>query len=157
MKLKLNIPSCFNVAARLWLGGIFLITGWIKAIEPYENFRGILAQYGLLPPSLIPAAAYTVPWVELITGLFLLTGYALPAAVIAAGALSGSFVLLIGISFLTGAALPVHCGCFGALITASPAQMLALDAFHLILAFLLLRYPSVFLSLDGLFVKPFKK
>jgi uncharacterized membrane protein YphA (DoxX/SURF4 family) len=155
--MKIEIRSCFNLAVRLWLGGIFLTTGWIKVVEPYENFRGVLAQYGLLSQNLIPVSAHAVPWVELITGLFLIVGYALPAAVLAAGLLSGSFVLLIGISFLTGAALPEHCGCFGALLNTSPAQMFVLDAVHLALAFLLLRYPSAFLSIDGLFVTPVKK
>lgn len=155
--MKINLRGSFHLAVRLWLGGIFLMTGWMKAIEPYENFRGALAQYGLLPQSLIPIAAQTVPWVELLTGLFLVAGYALPAAVMAAGLLSGSFVLLIGISLLTGAALPEHCGCFGALINVAPSQMLLLDAVHVVFAFLLLRYPSAMISLDGLFITPNKK
>ncbi|MBP9865352.1 MAG: DoxX family membrane protein [Candidatus Omnitrophica bacterium] len=154
--MKIGIRAFFNVAARLWLGGIFFTTGWIKAVEPYENFRGVLSQYGLLSQNLVPLAAHTVPWVELIMGLFLVLGYALPAAVMVSGLLSGTFVLLIGISLLTGAALPAHCGCFGAMIDTSPVQMFVLDAVHLALAFLLLRYPSSFLSLDGLFLKPSK-
>lgn len=155
--MKIEIRSYFNVAVRLWLGGIFMTTGWIKAVEPYENFRGALSQYGLLSQAWVPLMAQTVPWIELITGLFLIVGYALPIAVRAVGLLSGTFVLLIGSSLLTGAALPAHCGCFGALMDTSPSQMFKLDALHLVLVFLLLRYPSTFISLDGLFVTPVKK
>jgi len=155
--MKASAKDYFNVAVRLWIGAIFLSTGWMKAVEPFENFRGVLSHYGLLPQVVLPLIAHSIPWIELITGLFLVVGYALPLAVIAAGALSGSFVLLLGISFLTQSALPEHCGCFGSGIQMVPAQMLILDTVHLVLTLAILRYPSSFFSIDRIFVTPLNK
>lgn len=142
-----------GLVIRLWIGGIFFFSGWLKAVEPYENFRGILAQYELLPPVLAPLIAQTIPWVELILGLFLITGYVLPAAALGAALLSGAFAVLIGFSLASGAALPADCGCFGSGIHFKPAQMLVLDIIHSALAVFLFRSRPSWLTLDALFVR----
>ncbi len=148
-----KISPYFCLVARLWVGGLFLFSGWIKAVEPYENFRGVLAQYGLLPAALTPVIAQVVPWLELSAGLFLVVGYALPLAALAAAMLSGSFVTLIALSFALGAPVPLHCGCFGSAIQLSPVQILVLDVLNSILTLTLFWQRPSFLTLDRLFVK----
>ncbi len=143
----------FLILARLWVGGLFAFSGWVKAIAPYENFRGVLVQYGLIPPAAAPLIAQIFPWLELLTGIFLLAGYALPFSSLSAVVLSGSFFLLIGISKIFGIALPAECGCFGEGLHFSPAQMLGVDAVSAALALLLFIKRESFLSLDRLLTK----
>ncbi len=139
--------------ARIWLGGLFAFSGWSKAVEPYENFRGVLSQYALIPSAVAPLIARSFPWVELITGVFLITGYALRASALGAAALSGVFVLLIGISQVFGFALPAECGCFGAGLHFTPSQMLGIDALSVILALLIFSRKDSFLGLDQVLKK----
>ena len=139
--------------ARLWLGGLFAFSGWLKAIEPYENFRGVLAQYGMIPSVAAPLIAQVFPWLELGTGVFLIAGYALPISSLSAAGLSGVFFLLIGSSKIFGIALPAECGCFGAGLHFSPSQMLGVDAVSVTLALLIFFRHESFLSLDGFLTK----
>ena len=139
--------------ARFWIGGLFSFSGWIKAVEPYENFRGILAQYALIPAAAVPWIAGVFPWLELMTGVFLLAGYALPFCALSAAVLSGGLLLLIGSSKLFGFAMPAECGCFGAGFHFSPAQMLGVDGVSTVLALMFFFRKESFLSMDALLSK----
>ena len=141
--------AVFLVLARLWVGGLFAFSGWVKVIAPYENFRGILVQYGLIPSAAAPLIAQIFPWLELILGIFLLAGWSLPFSSLGAAVLSGSFFLLIAISKIFGIALPAECGCFGEGLHFTPAQMLGVDAVSAALALLLYFKKESFLTLDS--------
>jgi len=100
------------VFLRLYLGGLFAYSGFMKLAEPVENFRAALSQYSLIPYALTPYLAKAVPWAEWIGGIFLITGYLTRWSGLLISMMSLSFFSLIALSFLTGS-VPPDCGCFG--------------------------------------------
>jgi hypothetical protein len=95
-----------------WCVGLVLIaTGTGKALD-LSGFVQVLAAYELLPAEGTVLVAYTLPFIELATGLCLITRIALP---LAAWVAVGLHLLLLGVVLLTlwrGIAI-ANCGCFG--------------------------------------------
>ena len=108
---------------RVGLGLWFLWVGADKAFRvgpvafsaQVEDFRIFVDPWNL-------ALAYLVPWVEIVGGIGLLTGWGLRGAVRLLGALTITFVFVNGQAWARG--LAADCGCFGKLITLGhPAKM----------------------------------
>lgn len=101
------------VLLRVWIGLIFAFAGYSKLMEPVENFRGMLAEYGVIPYSMIPLVAATTPWLEFVFGIFMILGFAIPltSAVLAFFCLC--FMLVIGSSNILLDNAGSQCGCFG--------------------------------------------
>ncbi len=98
-----------TVALRVVLGGIFLYAGGMKIADPV-TFAGNVAAYKLLPTFGNYLVATTLPWVELLCGLLLVTGCRLRAAT-----LIGLLMYLLFVVALTSAivrGLDIDCGCF---------------------------------------------
>lgn len=93
---------------RLLLAGIFLWSGFTKALQPMV-FAGTVDAYGLLPESLVAPVAISLIALEIVAGLALLLerrgGLTLTSLLL----LLFVAVLLYGI-FL---GLDIDCGCFG--------------------------------------------
>ena len=66
---------------RLLLGGIFVWASIYKILDP-TAFAGVINNYQLLPDALINGFAVTLPWLELVLGVFLIFGLWLPGAVV---------------------------------------------------------------------------
>ncbi len=95
-----------------WVVGLVLLaTGTGKALD-IPGFAEVLAAYALLPPWGNVILAYTLPVIELGTGLCLLTRIRLrPAAWVAVGL----HIVLLGavvVTLIRGLAI-ANCGCFG--------------------------------------------
>ncbi len=145
------LPAIFSLALRLFMGGVFAFSGVLKLMEPSENFRGILVQYALIPASWAGPLSVFVPWLEFLTGAFLILGFFLvPVALMAAG-MAGTFAGLIAMSYLLHAGLPNHCGCFGQVFVFSPVQVMVLDLGNLLAGLWLVRNPQFWASLDHFF------
>ncbi len=134
------------MAARLFLGSIFIVSGFLKLSEPVENFRGMILAYGVIPYAGAVLAAWTIPWVEFIPGICLVIGYFPRWAAAVLGVLAGSFVILIVAAKIHGT-LPENCGCFGDSVHISPYQMLGLDSFNFVISVLLFRMKTHRISL----------
>ncbi len=95
----------------LFVGVVLVATGVGKALD-LEGFVGVLAGYRLMPAWGDRLVAYTLPFVELATGLGLLSGLARRPA---AAAAVGLHALLVGVVVVTlWRGVPVeNCGCFG--------------------------------------------
>lgn len=119
-----------NLILRFFIGALYCYAGMLKLLEPVENFRGAIADYGLFAPWMNAAAAHLIPWLELLCGLGLLSGYFLRLNALVLSLLSLSFVGMITASFLVHGKVPGSCGCFGAGIHLSPWQVIALDLFN---------------------------
>jgi len=130
MSLKSYCPW---LLARVFVGGIFVVAGFFKLLDPIENFRGMINAYGIVPYVLVTPISLMLPWIELIAGIFLITGYFTRWSAVILGLLSFSFVILIVVARLLGT-LPENCGCFGDHLPMSPYQMLALDLLSTLLA-----------------------
>lgn len=134
------------VAARIFVGFVLAYAGYSKLTEPIENFRGMLANYEVLPYALLQPVAAVTPWVELISGGFLILGYAPRWSSLAAAGLCLTFLLVLGSSDLFLNAGSKECGCFGqnGPIHLTLHQVFALDAVNFALSlrlFFLKEYP----------------
>jgi len=98
------------------VGGVFLYACMDKILEP-RKFAGIIYQYQVIGPSarlgFLPAnlLAVTLPWLELVVGLLLVTGLWRREAAAVAGGLLVVFLAAIGIATAQGVDV-ANCGCF---------------------------------------------
>lgn len=97
--------------ARQLLGLILLATGIGKALD-IPGFVQVLSNYQLLPYWGNVVMAYTLPFIELATGLGLLTAKGLVPAAYSAVVLHVLFLSTASITLWRGIHLD-NCGCFG--------------------------------------------
>ena len=97
------------LAARLYLGAIFLLACWHKLVEP-GAFAIDIATYQILPLATINPMAIVLPWVELAAGIMLIVGFRTRAAALLVAGMMGVFLAAISIALAKG--LNMSCGCF---------------------------------------------
>jgi uncharacterized membrane protein YphA (DoxX/SURF4 family) len=99
------------IVLRTALAGIFIYAAYTKLRDPWQVFAMSIATFQFFPPWMEELAARTLPTIELIVGLVLLSGR-LPRTAAAASSL-----LLLVFNFLIVRAYlrkdQVDCGCFG--------------------------------------------
>ena len=138
-------------AARLLLGGVFVVAGLLKLPDPAAAVRAVRA-YRLLPEALVGPVAFGLPVVEIAVGLALLAGVFVRTAAVATAVLL--VVLLVGVGSAWARGLQIDCGCFGgggqvtAADTAYPGEV-ARDLGLLLVAVALARRPASRLALGG--------
>ena len=94
------------------IGATFIVSGYVKATAPPQEFAMVIELYDLVPTSWALAMAHTFPWAELFLGAFLITGYYRRQSAAAAG---GFLVMFIG-ALVAAQARGIDlagCGCFG--------------------------------------------
>jgi uncharacterized membrane protein YphA (DoxX/SURF4 family) len=122
-------------AARLVLGGVWIVAGALKIPDPAAAERAVRA-YQLLPEWLVAPVAFGLPVVEIAVGLALLAGVFMRTAAIASAVLLVAF--LAGVISAWARGLQIDCGCFGgggevaADETAYPAEVLRDSALLLV-------------------------
>jgi len=89
--------------------GIYFIYASLSKVPYPAQFASIVANYRLMPYWTINSIAVIVPWLEMVTGLFLLLGLWTRAAASIIVLLLVSFNIMIGINVVIGA--PITCGC----------------------------------------------
>ena len=94
---------------RIVLGGIFAYAGVIKIMDPVA-FAGSIAAYKILPYFGNYLAAAILPWIEVICGVLLITGYRWRGAAVIILVLNVSFILALISTLVRG--LDIDCGCF---------------------------------------------
>lgn len=113
-------------AVRALAGGVFVMSGFLKLIEPPQNFLYVIQSYRILPGFAERPAAVMLPWAELVTGAFLAAGLWFKAASRSLWALHTLFTLAV--IFALVRALPIKdCGCFGGLVSLPLEAVLVLD------------------------------
>ncbi|HVN75536.1 MAG TPA: MauE/DoxX family redox-associated membrane protein [Thermoanaerobaculaceae bacterium] len=95
----------------LGLGGVFLYAAWGKVLDP-RPLVTIIWGYRILPAGPINLMAIYMPWLELLVGVCLVTGFKRRAAALWATALLMVFEVALGVNALRG--VNVACGCFSA-------------------------------------------
>jgi len=96
--------------ARLVLGVVLVVAGWLKVSSPDEAVRAVQA-YRILPGGLTHPVGYGLPLLEVLVGLLLLLGLGTRWAAVAAGVLM--VVFIAGIVSVWARGLSIDCGCFG--------------------------------------------
>jgi uncharacterized membrane protein YphA (DoxX/SURF4 family) len=97
------------VAARWYLGFVFVAASWHKILHP-AAFALDIATYEILPLSLVNLMALTLPWVELGAGLYLLLGIRVRAAALLVVLMMVMFTVALLAALARG--LDMSCGCF---------------------------------------------
>lgn len=112
MKNKIsNLLSSLPVQwlSRLILGGVFIYASIDKITHP-EAFADIIYNYKLLPGIFITLLAVVMPWLEIFSGLCVISGLFKRAGAIIIGAMLLVFSVAISINLARG--LEFDCGCF---------------------------------------------
>ena len=63
-----------HLSARILLGGVFVYASWDKLFHPLE-FARIIVGYQMLPERIVGLVAAVLPFLELICGILLITGF----------------------------------------------------------------------------------
>lgn len=136
-------------AARLLAGGVFVVAGAGKLLEPSGAFAQILEAYRLVPAAAIPLIATWLPWGELVLGAYLLVGFETRWASVAAALGFAVFTAAIATNFILGVPLE-NCGCFGTLLKREGAAATLVGDLLLVgVSVWLVRHPLSWASLDG--------
>ena len=139
-----------GLLARLILGGVLLVAGYLKAFSPDKSMMAVRA-YELLPIWLANVLGIILPWLEIGAGLLLILGVATRYAAIFGSALMVLFIIAIAQAWARG--LSIDCGCFGGGGTIDPSKTKYLeeilrDTGLALLGLYLLRYPLTKFALE---------
>ena len=132
------------------LGGVFLVAGVLKAIDPQASVAAVRA-YQLLPAWIVTIVGWGLPFAEIALGLLLLAGIATRA--VAVGAAMLLVIFIAGVASAAARGLSIDCGCFGGGGAVEPGQAaygleLIRDIGLLLLALWLIWQPRSRLTLD---------
>jgi len=98
------------LAIRIVLGGIFIYAGWVKLREPWELFALAINSYKILPLGAVELVARTLPWFEVLLGLWLISGLWLRIS--AAISTVQMLIFLAAVTDAYAKGLQISCGCF---------------------------------------------
>ncbi len=145
----------FLFLSRLFIGLIFAYAGFTKLMEPVENFRGMLAEYRVLPYPAVQFLAVTVPWFEFFLGVFIILGFAIPWTSFGLFLMCLGFLTVLGASDVLLESAGKECGCFGQSgpIRLTVWQVFIMDLINAGIALKLFFAKKTPLSLDGLLNK----
>lgn len=94
---------------RVALGAVFIVASLDKIQNP-EAFATTIANYRFLPYKFINGMAIVLPWLEIITGTFLVLGVWIRANTMIVWGLLFAFSIAISQALARG--LDISCGCF---------------------------------------------
>lgn len=141
-----------GLLARLVLAAVYLISGYVKAIDPAQT-RVAVKAYQLIPDSVAEMVAAVLPYGEIAVGLILLLGLATRLGAVLSALMMVAF--LIGVISAAARGLNIDCGCFGgggaveAGETAYTEEILR-DTGLLILSLYMMLRPRSLLAVDGI-------
>jgi len=90
---------------------VFIYAAYTKLREPWLVFAMSIDAYQLLPEWAVLTLGRTIPWLELLLGVALATGFALRYTAAASALLLGVFFSVMIRAYAQG--LKIDCGCFG--------------------------------------------
>jgi uncharacterized membrane protein YphA (DoxX/SURF4 family) len=136
-----------RLAVRLAIGFLFVFASVEKISQP-EEFAKAIMNYHLVFIAAVNLLAILLPWIELVAGLFLLSGILVRASSLLLSLLLCVFALAISISIARG--LDISCGCFGTMAARKVGwNALGEDALMLCGALLLYFFPNTAFSLEN--------
>ncbi len=115
------------VILRILIGLLLVFSSTEKLLSHYQNFLYVIQSYEILPSSLERLTAIVFPWIELLTGLFLILGLWLPLTLKVTTVLFTIFIAILTQALIRK--LPItECGCFGQAVSFPPQVTLVLDS-----------------------------
>ena len=139
-----------GLVARLILGGVLFLAGYLKVDEPDKSQMAVRA-YEMLPISIANLLGLVLPFVEVAIGALLILGSLTRFMAALGGFTMVIFIIAIAQAWARG--LNIDCGCFGGGGTVAPGetkylQEILRDLGLVFLAIYLIRYPLTKFSLD---------
>ena len=102
--------SWIGLLARLVVGGVWVVAGYVKFSDPAGTVRAVRA-FQLLPEAVVSAFGHLLPVVEIVMGICVLLGVLTRGVAVASALLLAAFV--VGIASAWARGLEIQCGCFG--------------------------------------------
>jgi uncharacterized membrane protein YphA (DoxX/SURF4 family) len=121
VKILSSLP--IQVLCRIILGGVFIYASIDKILHP-QAFAKIIHNYRLVPDILVTLPAIVLPWLEMISGLFLVAGIFRRASALVLSAMLLMFGTAITINLVRG--ITFDCGCFSTVTTTTGSDPLGL-------------------------------
>ena len=148
--LFLKAQPWIGTFARITLGGVLFVAGYLKAGSPDKSQMAVRA-YEVLPISLANPIGLVLPYAEIALGLLLILGVYIRASAALGGAIMVVFIAAISQAWARG--LTIDCGCFGGggQVAANETKYLSeilRDTGLVLLAIYLFRYPSTRFSVE---------
>ena len=140
---KLFVNRWVELASRWILGLTFIYASYHKIIAP-EDFAKIIYGYDLFPQDLINLIAIILPFLELVSGLFLILGIYPRSAVLIVNGMLFTFIIVLSVNLIRGHQF--DCGCFSAKSTAQPssaAPMLVRDILYFAIGLQIFLYKGI--------------
>ena len=139
-----------GLVARLALGAVLFLAGWLKAFK-FDEAQMAVRAYEVLPISVANVLGVILPWFEIAIALLLILGVAVRPAALASGLLMLLFIAAITQAGIRG--LSIDCGCFGGGGQVEPGktkylQEIARDFGLFLLALYLYRYPATKFAIE---------
>jgi len=107
--MKFSIEARLYLLLRIIVGIIFIWASWSKIYDP-EGFARIVQNYRILPSIFVHPFALILPWVEMLCGIVLITGYLVKGSAMIINTLLIIFMLSFIINMFRG--IDISCGCF---------------------------------------------
>lgn len=108
--MDLPSRSIFWRIVALIIGGIFIYSGVIKALDPV-GFANDIDNYKILPWPLTVRLAFYLPWLEILCGLAVILGLLYRGGLLILTMLISIFIVASVVAKARG--LDITCGCFG--------------------------------------------
>ncbi len=137
-----------GACCRLLIGGLFIYTSYPKLLRP-DEFARLVNGYRLLHPDLVNLVGVTLPWIELLAGVFLVVGIIPRSAALAIAGLLSVFIAAGVLALLRG--LDISCGCFFPFMGDHKLDwgLLVRDAILILFTLQVLVWPSSFVAKRG--------
>ena len=138
------MKRAFLLVGRLLLGAVFLYAAYTKLRQSWLVFAMAIDAYQLLPSWAVLLLARVIPWLELVLGVLLLSGFLLRYVATSASVLLSVFFAVMVRAYVKG--LGIDCGCFGVGEALGPATLArdgALVGISIALAVLSFRTESI--------------
>jgi len=147
---RARLLDLVGTLARLGLAAVWLISGWLKAVDPDQTYVAVRA-YDVLPTVGVEVVAALLPWLELALGVLLVAGIGTRLVAVLSAVLLLAFVA--GVTQAWARGLSIDCGCFGGGGAVEPGettyvQELLRDAGFLVMAGWLIARPHTLFALD---------
>ena len=123
---KESVPFHPLIAIRVFVGSIFILSGFIKLVEPLPNFIAIIDSFEFISHELGKKGAHVLPWVELVLGVHLVAGLWLRPVLISLWFMLSGFIGIVVAALVRK--LPItDCGCFGEVFSLSLEALVVMD------------------------------
>lgn len=120
---------------RIIVGGVFVWAGVLKIIDPL-GFAQSIENYQVVSRAPAFLVALVLPWVEVVSGAFLIIGVLKRSSALLISLQLIGFIGLVAFALARG--IDTSCGCFGSFSRRADLTLILTDAVLLILALIVL-------------------